>query len=68
MTGATDEELMAMAQLDFERHFGKGDDTKSSMDLFGGERVVVVENHVKRAFYSTNIELIKVFNLQGEID
>ena len=55
-----------LAQQDFEKHFGVSDDLATSTDYLGGEKVIVVENHIKRAFYSLSAELIKVINLTGE--
>lgn len=61
----SDEELMASAILDFERHHGKHTDTRSYMDFIRGEPVVVVETSMKRAIYSHRLELIKIINLKG---
>ena len=78
--------FLLLAQTDFEKHFGLCESITAKFEVHGGEKVVVVENRVKRAFYSCpqrpaslavsaaqgaalaglNIELIKVFNLQGE--
>lgn len=58
-------DLKVQAQLDFERHFGPGE-CLVYVDYLGSEETIVVENYVKRAFYSLTVELIKVLNLQGE--
>ena len=55
-----------IAQQDFEKHFGFSEDLVTSTDYLGGEEVIVVENHARRAFYSLSGELIKVLNLNGE--
>ena len=56
---------MAAAQLDFERFFGPSENTFAKMGNMGGEQVIIVENHIKRAFYSLDIALLKVINLTG---
>lgn len=62
-----DQDILAAAQKDFENHFGKSDSIVTSYDTFGGESVIVVETHSKKAIYSLNAELIKVTNLKGEL-
>jgi hypothetical protein len=61
-----DTEKFRLAQLDFEKHFGCSEGTKVYLSEYAHENVIVVENHVKRAYYSFCIELLKVINLTGK--
>jgi hypothetical protein len=61
-----DMDLLSAAQLDFERHFGVSEHTKAEFTHLNSERVIVVENDVKRVFYSTDLQLLQVINLKNE--
>lgn len=59
---------MSRAQVNFEQLFGMNDETKTSIGLMGAEEVIIVENDWRRAFYSFDVELLKVINLTGTED
>lgn len=60
-----DLDKIAAAQSDFEKFFGRSESTHATISELGGEQVIIVENHIKRAFYSMNVELLKIINLTG---
>lgn len=61
-----DQEFIARARLDFIRNFGDTGDVEAKTEVVGHEEMIVVENGLKRAFYSQEVELVKVLNLKGD--
>lgn len=52
---------------DFQKHFGVNEEVEAYYQSLNGEEIIVVENYYKRAFYTANIQLIKVNNLREEM-
>lgn len=61
-----DQDILAQCQKDFETHFGVSETITTNYETFGGESVIAVESHAKKAIYSLDGDLIKVTNLEGE--
>lgn len=57
------EELKSKAQTDFEKNFGVFTTTQVTIETLGNEECIVVSNHLRKAFYSMNIDILKVINL-----
>lgn len=63
MSSTIEQILLERAQIDFERHFGPSEKIKAYLGELGTERVVIIENHNRKAFYSFDVELLKIINL-----
>jgi len=57
------EDNVRRAQEDFEKHFGRGHIVQAYVMDVGQGKVVVVEDEIRRAVYSMDVELIKIIKL-----
>lgn len=60
------DELLRDAIFDFEKNFGHSEDIDAYYEVMNSEKIIVVENYSKRAFYTINVQLIKVINLRED--